>query len=346
MELRMLHFFRSTTASKLSETFSGDFWERRVMASAGEPSIRYGIIAITAIHQDYLLRHRTQGTVQDPDIRSFAFRQYTMAISQLHRLMTNGTTQLDITLMSCILFICFNCLSGNHDAAIIHLKAGLKILGSIKKKNREADRLYQDTLEHEWEQEFSPQLLALGVQVASFSKSNDRIDNSTLWEMLKDARLLTHPTIFHSIGEARYSLDTHITDIMADRAWGLLHGLTTGPYREESRQHIILLQRWRAAFDQFLETHTIHQPSLKAENAAEMLKIHYQITCLLVYTQEPSEERSEKRPEDMMFGAEHLAPGSIDGTYWAADIYFSTDVGVIAPLFFKRTEPDHSKTSV
>jgi len=183
MEQKMLQFFRTTTAHKLSANFSGDFWERRVLASSGEPSIRHGIIAIAAIHQDYLSRHENNGVDQDPVVKSFAFRQYTMAISYLHRLMSSETTQLDVTLTSCILFICFDCISGNHDSAIIHLRAGLQILEDIRKKNNRKEDLLQRPLQHEWEQEFAPLLLALGVQAASFYNPKYSKDRSALWHM-------------------------------------------------------------------------------------------------------------------------------------------------------------------
>ena len=112
MEQRLLYFFRTFTAPKLSGHFSPDFWERRVIqATDVEPAIRHAAIAIAAVHQDYVDWY--QSKVYDPSIQSFAFRQYTKAISYLYQLMSTQTQQLDITLTACILFISFDCLLGN-----------------------------------------------------------------------------------------------------------------------------------------------------------------------------------------------------------------------------------------
>jgi hypothetical protein len=112
MEQRCLYFFRTFTAPKLSGQFSSDFWERRVVLAADvEPAIRHAAIAIAAVHQDFVGWH--QNRVYDPSIQAFAFRQYTKAISHLYQLMSTQTQQLDITLISCILFISFDCLLGN-----------------------------------------------------------------------------------------------------------------------------------------------------------------------------------------------------------------------------------------
>ncbi len=114
MEQRLLFFFSSTTASLLSGYFSTDFWERRVVqASYVEPSIRHAVVAIAAIHQDFNEKHLEDGKEDDSKLQAFAFRQYTKAISHLHQLMSTRTQELDMTLISCILFICIDCLLGN-----------------------------------------------------------------------------------------------------------------------------------------------------------------------------------------------------------------------------------------
>ena len=219
VEQSTLSFFTTFTALKLSGSFSSNFWERRVIqASMSEPSVRHGVIALGALHQDFISRHESSGNGHDPSTKAFAFRQYTTAISHLHQLMSTGTQQLDITLIACILFICFDCLLGNHTSAIIHLKAGLKILEDIKLENCHGATFAQTTSAHEWDREFSPLLLALGVQAASFENPKLREDRTALWTALKRAGIATHPTTFSSVDEARHALDTVAAEIMADRA--------------------------------------------------------------------------------------------------------------------------------
>lgn len=112
MEQHLLYLFRTVTAPKLSGHFSSNFWQRRVhQASTVESSIRHAVIAIAAIHQDYV--NWQQSRISDPSMQAFAFRQYTKAISYLHVLMSTQSQQLDLTLIACICFITFDCLLGN-----------------------------------------------------------------------------------------------------------------------------------------------------------------------------------------------------------------------------------------
>jgi hypothetical protein len=114
-EQSLLHFFTTATARALSGYFSSDFWERRVLqATVVEPSIRHGAIAIAALHQDFNNRQQlSPGGSADYYLQDFAFHQYTKAISHLQQSMSNATQQLDLTLISCILFISFDCILGN-----------------------------------------------------------------------------------------------------------------------------------------------------------------------------------------------------------------------------------------
>ena len=329
----MLHFFTTVTAPKLSGDFSADFWQRRVLrACTTEPSIRHAVISIAAIHQDFISRHENYGLGQDPSIKSFAFRQYTKAISHLHRLMSTRTQQLDITLMSCILFICFDCISGNHDSAIIHLKAGLKILEDIKKQNIEALSPVETTSAHEWEREFAPLLLGLGVQAASFVNPKYRKDRAALWRMMKEARVPTDPLTFHSINEARHALETLIADIMSDRT---TMEDRTDPHRlpnpdgSKSQMHAVAMDEWKSALERYIATYPAAN-SKKVENGADVLMVHWLLISIVI----DMPKLSTARFEHLVALCDSIVPQHIDSTYNSSNLGFSTDIGVIAPLFF------------
>ena len=172
------------------------------MHATTEPCVRHAVIAIGAVHQNFVSWHESRGK-EDLSTEAFAFRQHTKAISYLHQLMSTRTQRLDITLIACILFICFDCLVGNHASAIIHLKAGLKILQDIKLQNAHGATFAQTTSAREWEREFSPLLLALGVQAASYVNPGLREDRSALWAALKRAGIPTHPTTFASLEDRK-----------------------------------------------------------------------------------------------------------------------------------------------
>jgi ABC-type Fe2+-enterobactin transport system substrate-binding protein len=112
LEQQYLDHFSTYTAPTLTGNFSPDFWQSKVLQAAQvEPSIRHACIAIAAVHHDF---EKKQNVVAESNctLQAFAFRHYTMAISHLHSLMST-TQRLDMTLITCILFICFDCLLGN-----------------------------------------------------------------------------------------------------------------------------------------------------------------------------------------------------------------------------------------
>jgi hypothetical protein len=114
VEEGLLYFFATATAPSLTGAFSSDFWEKKVVGmSMVEPTIRHAVVAISAIHQNFVNRHHCRGSNCSSKLETFAFRQYTKAISSLHNLMSTRAHQMDLTLISCILFICIDCLLGN-----------------------------------------------------------------------------------------------------------------------------------------------------------------------------------------------------------------------------------------
>ncbi|TAQ83901.1 hypothetical protein B7494_g7782 [Chlorociboria aeruginascens] len=188
MELKTLHFFTTFTTPALSGNFCSHFWQHIVLqASVVEPSVRHAIIAIGAVHQDFITRQQSPHGCHDLSMQAFAFRQYTKAISYLQQLMTIRTPPLDITLISCILFTSFDCLLRNHASAMIHLKAGLKILEDINSHKMLGIDIFQ-----EWEREFTPMLLGLGIRAAAIvnpKNHHDLIDTPRLPSPLIDPTL-------------------------------------------------------------------------------------------------------------------------------------------------------------
>lgn len=329
MEQRLLHFFRTFTAPKLAGHFSPDFWERRVVQAAYvEPAIRHAAIAIAAVHQDFVGWY--QNKVYDPSIQAFAFRQYTKAISYLYQLMSTQTQQFDITLISCILFISFDCLLGNHESAIIHLKSGLKILEDIKMKKTPATH----TL-NEWEREFSPLLLSLGIQAASFANPKQRVDRLALWVALKNAGLSSQPTRFHSLDEARHALDTLTAEITVDRTAAndrVMERQCPNPRGNESLRHVAVMQQWSDTFERFfLESMPEERTVItKHDLGASLLKLHSLIFSIVIESPEPN----YRRFEDVLAHCEFLIAAKIDTPFSNENLNFTATLGIIAPLFF------------
>ncbi|PVH89142.1 hypothetical protein DL98DRAFT_508264 [Cadophora sp. DSE1049] len=328
MEQKLLYFFSTFSAPSLSGFFSSDFWERRVVQSShGEPSIRHAVIAIAAMHQEFNERRRQDGMDDTSNFQAFAFRQYTKAISSLHHLMTTRMPPLDLTLTSCILFASIDCLLGNHASAIIHLKAGLRILADIK-----SHKTQRGVHAEEWEREFAPPLLALGVQTATFINPALQKERTSLWVALKRAGNLPIPTTFFSLDTARHAIDTISATVMADRTStevspSLLEHKPPDPL-VQGRLHNAALDAWTQAMDKFTATFATGEPPLgKTRCGAALLKVHSLVVSIVIGRPEEAEAKFDHLITlcDLLDSARVNSGGGLT---------FSTDQRVIAPLFF------------
>lgn len=98
---RSFAFFIQKTSSQLAGPFGSAFWERRVLQAAHyEPGIRHAITAIGSLHEQHIIGRDIEA--------SFALRQYNLAIRSLLAPPSPGRQRgLDVCLISCILFTCF-----------------------------------------------------------------------------------------------------------------------------------------------------------------------------------------------------------------------------------------------
>lgn len=107
-ERRSFQFFIAKTAPQLAGDFECVFWERLLLQSAHhEPAIRHVTVALGSLHERL---ERDAGTVYQTGTQimhdSFALRQYLCAMRCLMPA-PGGSQPLDVCLMSCILFACF-----------------------------------------------------------------------------------------------------------------------------------------------------------------------------------------------------------------------------------------------
>ncbi|KAK3944425.1 putative transcriptional regulatory protein [Diplogelasinospora grovesii] len=119
---RSFAFFTQRTCPQLAGFFGSDFWERLVLQSAHhESAIRHAIVAIGALHEHQAMRAGASGT--------FALEQYNLAIrSLLVPLSQNRQQAVDVCLISCLLFTCFENMQGRHAVAGSHIQSGSKLL--------------------------------------------------------------------------------------------------------------------------------------------------------------------------------------------------------------------------
>jgi hypothetical protein len=92
------------TSPQLAGFFGSDFWERLILQAAyHESAVRHAIVAIGSVHEQF--EHQT--AMVDVN-RVFALEQYNLAIrGLLVPLSQSGKRGVDVCLISCILFTCF-----------------------------------------------------------------------------------------------------------------------------------------------------------------------------------------------------------------------------------------------
>lgn len=104
---RSFAFFVQRTCPQLGGFFGSDFWERLVLQAAyHEPAIRHAAIAIGSLHE--LVHYQTAMVPGSDAKKTFALEQYNLAIRDLLLpLFRSGERGVDVCLISCILFTCF-----------------------------------------------------------------------------------------------------------------------------------------------------------------------------------------------------------------------------------------------
>ncbi|KAH7088458.1 hypothetical protein FB567DRAFT_339148 [Paraphoma chrysanthemicola] len=145
-ENRSFAYFQTRTLPMWTEFFDSELWSRTVLQlSHSEPAIKHGILALSTMHE----RYETSSPVFTPNSNDFAFVQYMHAVQHSKRLLAThqeGKIGLEMVLIACIIFTCYENLAGNYHTASMHLRNGLRILqqhGEKVKESAVANVLYR-----------------------------------------------------------------------------------------------------------------------------------------------------------------------------------------------------------
>jgi hypothetical protein len=242
-----------------------------------------------------------------------------MAIRYLKELMSQPCQRMDLTLTACILFVCFDSFLANYQSAMIHLRCGLQILRDI----RELDTY----LSRAWFSEFSPLIMRLGVQAMTFLHPRSDEDRIGLWGELKVAALTETIDVLQSVEEAQHRLNTIGAEVIYD--------LGTASIESRSlvcQKQLTALAAWNNALKNLLAG--LDMADLGAEpvlRAACLLKVYHNFIFLILDSFDDKDEIFE----EILSLTEIVDKGEmIYGSKSPAILEFSSDLGIIAPLFF------------
>ena len=105
-ERRAFNFFRSRTSTQLSGFFASDIWDRSILqATFHEPAIRHAVLALGCLHEVF---ERSDKSILKRNVGcKFALEQYNLAITHLVKPAMKGQQAIDVCLIACMLFCCF-----------------------------------------------------------------------------------------------------------------------------------------------------------------------------------------------------------------------------------------------
>ncbi|RDL40440.1 Zn2 DNA-binding protein [Venustampulla echinocandica] len=352
-ERRGFHYFINQTSPELNGFFTTGFWERLVLqASHVEPSLRHTVVAIGALHEEFSQTPTDGRLAQVVGGRlPFAVKQYTKAIGHLRRSLATGDHDPLTALMSCILFVCFDCLRGYYHTAMVHLKSGMKILRDLRAQSKERDPTIENII--------APLLVRLSVQSILYVDTSQPEQRKRFATELRPVILSaeTVPEVFDSLDEARASMNECADGLFKTFYISEAHLAATEQSDctlEHLKRYALMLSQWNVTFEKFMNAKSQSFSSREIRGAA-LLKVHH-IASSIMSTIVPG-------PEDMRpicqavncptafvkFSAEfriiiNLCTSLItaveeDAKNGKPPLTFSTDLGLIAPLYYTAMKP-------
>ncbi|KJK61753.1 hypothetical protein P875_00086692 [Aspergillus parasiticus SU-1] len=140
-ETRSFQFFYERTVPSLAGLCGSEFWSGLVLrVSQHETAVYHALIALGSLHENFENGH----WLTRRGIDTFAVQQYVSAIRALLGSSDSSpcvspgqpagsprSLTLDVCLISCILFIFIEIMSGHYESAVGHVRSGIRILQDV-----------------------------------------------------------------------------------------------------------------------------------------------------------------------------------------------------------------------
>ncbi|MCJ1408529.1 hypothetical protein MMC19_002604 [Ptychographa xylographoides] len=179
-ERRSFDFFRAQTGKELSTALNTPFWSRSILqASHIDPIIRHAAVALGALGERFLINDVLTSENHDANnCHVFASSQYQKSMEILRKhLCERQDRTIELVLMSCFLFVCFEFLQGNEKAAMTHMKSGVNIVRGFYSDNVTLEKHFQSNpLSQTDLLELAQRPRANGPRFSPYLASNSRED--------------------------------------------------------------------------------------------------------------------------------------------------------------------------
>jgi hypothetical protein len=135
-ELQYFHLYQDQ-ATEINGPFTSEFWTRLVVqASQQDESIRNAVVALGALQKS----RQSTPTSSPPPYSAplhdthyeFALNTYQKAITGLRERLAIGNASPKVALITCLLFVCFEIIHGDLEAALAQVFSGVCLLQEWK----------------------------------------------------------------------------------------------------------------------------------------------------------------------------------------------------------------------
>jgi Fungal specific transcription factor domain/Fungal Zn(2)-Cys(6) binuclear cluster domain len=338
-ERRAIHFFRSNSVRALQGYFNSEFWSRLVLqASHTEPTIRHAVIALGSLHEttqskDHAVLKMGKG------YDKFALQHCNKAIANLTQLCTRGERSIEVLLISCALFVCFETLQGNYESALTHMESGVRMYRNWQAQNGSSGSRISSGSRHIIDKEIAQIFSRLNLQVLMFPDTH--LLGKEFYTMNVNPLIDPPPESFSCLKEARDRLDNCMSYVFESiivtyfsRQDFVNHTQKLSP---EYQTYRTLLSQWSRLFGAFMTSSGV---DLGPENRqrARLLQIQYKVAIILFATgMSPQETAFDAFNSD--FDSIAAMASSLVGNNQGPGMFertgqFSFDMGVVPPLYF------------
>ncbi|KAF5484038.1 Aspercryptin biosynthesis cluster-specific transcription regulator atnN [Colletotrichum fructicola] len=191
-------------------------------------SVKHAVIALGSAHRAFLENpfYETQATESSLELSDVSIRHYRKAVSEAIQIMADPSpVNIRITLISCLVFVCYEIIRGQYDKAVQHLRSGAKVLDSLHqatlayRRNPASlsayDKCLAETVENHFIQlcDIAGMFSCMGMD-ASMLIEEDVVPDLSFF-VQDEEKDQTRP--FTSVAEARYQL--HLVEVMFSEAF-------------------------------------------------------------------------------------------------------------------------------
>ncbi|KOS48285.1 hypothetical protein ACN38_g701 [Penicillium nordicum] len=286
-ERRAFAFFRSRTAHRVfGQQDAGDWISVFLYLGHNEVSVKHAITALASLHESFEPNDTSTWIRKSPKHASktaeiLALRHYTEAIKSLRSESLNMSSKPDLTMVLCIIFICFEQFRSGDAACLVHLTAGFKLLYWWRSYTNNYNKLKEysrPTLEL-MNEKITPILQRLRVQFSLCMDSRHALSNTGINLCLPAP---TIPSSYASLDVARRDFDCSM-----NYAFSTLEKRQITNCQQPNMSPMTILRRWKYALD--ASDFTTEPPELQG-CIRKLLELYYHTSVIITGTYDTEEE--------------------------------------------------------